>query len=76
MKVLIQGEVQTRDLPTFPETGFVRIKQILGVIPIAEPTWWKWVRIGKAPRGYKFGPNITAWRVEDIRALIAKLGER
>ena len=57
-----------------PETGFLRIKDVLRFIPIAEPTWWKWVRTGKAPKGIKFGPNITAWRAEDVREFIKQLG--
>jgi len=55
----------------FPETGFVRLPQVLSVIPVSRPTWWAWIKAGKAPSGTKLSPRITAWRVEDIRALIA-----
>ncbi len=75
VKVLIQPEVQTRALPAFPETGFVRLRQILGVIPVCPTTWWKMCREGKAPKGTKLGRNITVWKAEDIRALIAQLAE-
>jgi prophage regulatory protein len=53
-----------------PQTGFVRLPQVLSVIPVSRSTWWAWVKSGKAPAGRKLGPRITAWRVEDIRALI------
>lgn len=53
-----------------PADGFVRLPQILAVIPISRSTWWAWVKSGKAPAAKKLGPRITAWRVEDIRALI------
>jgi len=56
-----------------PEEGFVRLKQFVGrdkPIPISTSTWWEWVKAGKAPKPIKLGPNMTAWRVEDIRALI------
>jgi prophage regulatory protein len=31
-----------------------------------------WVKDGRFPKPVKLGPRITAWRVEDIRELIAK----
>ncbi|HXD35423.1 MAG TPA: AlpA family phage regulatory protein, partial [Rhodanobacter sp.] len=33
-------------------------------------TWWNGVRSGRFPKPVKLGPRTTAWRVEDIRALI------
>lgn len=41
-----------------------------GVVPFSRSTWWKGVRAGRYPAPVKLGPNITAWKVEDIRALI------
>jgi hypothetical protein len=62
-----------------PETGFLRLRQILGdpkagippIIPVKKTTWWEGVRSGRFPKPVKLGPRVTAWRVEDIRALIA-----
>lgn len=56
---------------SLPETGYVRLPAILRVFPVSRSTWWQWVKDGKAPAGTKLGPRITAWRVEDIHALIA-----
>jgi predicted DNA-binding transcriptional regulator AlpA len=68
----------------FPVSGFVRLPQIVGdpkanppipaLIPIGRSTWWQWVQQGKAPAPVKLGPRTTAWRAEDILALVAKLG--
>lgn len=56
---------------TFPDTGFVRVSDILKVIPVSKSTWWNGVRAGRYPQPTRaFGERITAWRVEDIRALI------
>lgn len=65
---------------SLPQTGFLRIKQILGdnnqsppvlpIIPVSKSTWWAGVKEGRYPQPVKLGPKITAWRVEDIRALI------
>ena len=55
------------------ETGFVRLSSILaprGPIPVSKSTWWAGVKSGRYPKPLKLGPRITAWRVEDIRALI------
>lgn len=55
----------------FPETGFVRLAQILKVLPISKSTWWAGIAGGRFPRPVKLGPKTTVWKVEDIRALIA-----
>jgi prophage regulatory protein len=57
-----------------PPTGFVRLPGILapnGPIPVSRSTWWAGIKDGRYPKPVKLGPRITAWRVEDIRVLIA-----
>ena len=56
-----------------PETGFVRLPHILSIIPIGKSTWWAKVKSGEFPQSVKIGSRSTAWRVEDIRALIERL---
>jgi prophage regulatory protein len=56
-----------------PPTGFVRLTSVLaplGPIPVSRSTWWAGIKDGRYPKPVKLGPRITAWRVEDIRALI------
>lgn len=65
-----------------PETGFLRLPQIVGdpqadppipaLIPVSKSTWWLGVKTGRFPRPVKLGPKTTAWRVEEIRELIAQ----
>jgi prophage regulatory protein len=65
-----------------PDTGFLRLKQIVGdkkanppiapIIPVGRSTWLEGCRTGRYPKPVKLGPKTTAWRVEDIRALIAQ----
>ncbi len=60
-----------------PSTGFVRLSAILapiGPIPVGRSTWWAGVKDGRFPKPVKLGARITAWRVEDIRALIQNGG--
>ncbi len=66
-----------------PESGFLRLPQIIGnrravppvppIIPVCKSTWWNGVQSGRFPQPVKLGPRTTAWRVEDIRALIEQL---
>lgn len=58
---------------TLPETGYLRVSQIIRLIPIGKSSWWKGVRAGRYPQPVKLGPKTTAWRVEDVRALIEQL---
>lgn len=67
-----------------PQTGYLRLTQIIGnptakppipaVIPVGKSTWWQGVKDGRFPKPVKLGPRTTAWRVEDIRALIENMG--
>lgn len=72
-------QVQPTPLPL---TGYLRLSQIVGnakadppipaIYPIGRSSWWEGVRTGRFPKAYKLGPRTTAWRVEDIRALIER----
>lgn len=53
-----------------PETGFLRINQVLELYPVGKSTWWAGVKSGKYPASVKIGARATAWRIEDIKALI------
>jgi len=57
--------------PALPETGFLRLPQVLALIPISRSAWWAGIREGKFPKGIKLGAKTTVWRAEAIRALIA-----
>lgn len=57
-----------------PETGFVRLPAILAVFPVSRSTFWAGVKSGRFPKPVKLGERTTAWKVEDIRALLASYG--
>ncbi|PPD49119.1 MAG: AlpA family transcriptional regulator [Methylobacter sp.] len=69
-------------LNQLPQTGFVRIWQIVGnkktntpaILPIGRTSFLMGVKSGKYPKPVKLGERTTAWRVSDIRDLIEKLG--
>ena len=63
-----------------PETGYLRLKQIIGdkkskppipaLIPVSKSTWWAGVRSGRFPQPVRLTKRCTMWRVEDILAWI------
>jgi prophage regulatory protein len=85
-----------------PETGYVRLAQIIGqlavspeqaetnrirgkgprtpragipaIVPFSKSKLWADVKACKFPAPVKLGPRTTAWRIEDIRAYVAKAG--
>lgn len=59
----------------FPETGFVRLPEVLSVIPLGKTSWWEGVKSGRFPKPVKLSSRCTAWKAEDIRDLIKRLSE-
>lgn len=55
--------------------GFLRLPQILKLIPVSKSTWWAGVKTGRFPQPVKLGERITAWRAEDIRSLIEQFSK-
>lgn len=66
-----------------PETGFLRLRDIIGrpatkkspgtpaLVPVSASTWWAGVKSGRYPQPTRaLGQRVTAWRAEDLRALI------
>jgi hypothetical protein len=68
-----------------PETGFLRLSQLLGnpkanppippIIPVKKSYWWAGVKSGRFPKPVKLSPRVTVWRVEDIKQFIAESAE-
>ena len=59
-----------------PQIGFLRLPQVLKLIPVSRATWWNGCRSGRFPKSVKLGPRTTAWRAEDIARLLAELGRQ
>lgn len=76
---------QTAVKNILPETGFVRLSNIIGdtkanppipaIIPVSKSNWWEGVKSGRYPQPIKISARVTVWRVEDIRAFIEKSPE-
>ena len=58
-----------------PDTGFLRLPQVLALIPVSRSSWWLGIRAGRYPVPVKLGARSTAWRAEDIRTLIEQIAK-
>jgi len=65
--------VSTQHRQTLPETGFLRLPQVLQFIPIGRSTWWAGVASGRFPAPIKLGPRTTVWKAQDIIKLLSDI---
>lgn len=62
------------ELIKFPETGFLREKNLYSFVPVSRTTLWQWVREDKFPKPIKLAARTTVWRAEDVRKWIKQQG--
>lgn len=55
---------------------FLRLRQVLQIIPVSRSTWWLWVKQGRAPAPVKLGPRVNAWRADDLAEIANQHSER
>lgn len=60
---------------TIPEIGFVRLSEVLKVIPVSKSSWWAGVKAGKYPKPVKLSVRCTAWPAADICALVKQISD-
>jgi len=58
------------------ENAFLRLPQVLELIPISASGWWAGVKSGRFPKPIKLGPRTTVWRTSDIAALLKELSDK
>lgn len=58
-----------------PEFGFLRLNDVLKIIPVSKSTWYNGMRSGRFPKGIRLSKNIVVWRVEDIKNLVKQIEE-
>lgn len=61
-------------IPTLPQTGFLRLAQVLQFIPVKKTRWYEGVKSGEFPKPIKMG-TASLYRAEEIRALIEQIGK-
>ncbi len=66
--------VKPQPIVALPETGFLRLAQVLSFIPVGATRWYDGVKAGEYPAPVSLGGRAKGYRVADIRALIDRLG--
>lgn len=59
-----------------PDTGFIRLKDILLIYPIGKSTVWAKVKKGEFPKPIRLGPRTVAWEVQEIREFIESISHK
>lgn len=65
--------VRPQPIAALPETGFLRLAQVLSLIPVGATKWYEGVKAGQFPAPVSLGGRAKGYRVADIRALINRL---
>lgn len=55
------------------QPGFLRLEDVLTLIPVSRATWYAMVKAGEAPQQVALFRRAVAWRTQDIRTLIDRL---
>lgn len=58
------------EIQELPQTGLLRIKQVLRFVPVSRSNWWAGVKSGKYPKPMKLSERVTVWKLSDIRDLV------
>lgn len=63
-------------MTNIPKVGFLRLPQVLQLVPISKSAWWEGCKAGRFPKPVKLGPRTTVWRAEEIMDFIDRIGAR
>jgi len=63
------------DLTNLPDTGLLRIKQVLQFIPVSRSAWWSGVKSGRYPKPFKLSSKTTVWKSRDIKSICEGLNK-
>lgn len=53
--------------------GFMRLRDVLQIIPVSRSKWWEGVKAGYYPSAVKLSPRTSAWPKQDIIDLAERL---
>ena len=67
------AEQSETSVPTLTAGGFDRLADVLKLIPVGKSAWYAGIKEGRFPAPVKLNKRASAYRVEDIRALIERL---
>lgn len=66
---------ESGNMAAFQAKGFLRLPQVLALIPISRSAWWAGCKSGRYPKPIKLGLRTTVWKTADILALVESLSK-
>lgn len=58
-----------------PAIGFLRLSQVLRLLPVSKTSWYDGIKAGIYPPPVKIGKRSKAYRAQDIRGLIDQIND-
>ena len=62
------------NLNTLPDYAYLRLQQVLAIIPVSRSAWYLGITTGKYPAPVKLGERTSVYKLADIKKLLADIG--
>jgi prophage regulatory protein len=60
--------------PSGSQDRLIRRDELREIVPVSDPTLWRWERDGKFPKRINLARNLVAWRLSDVNSWLAAQG--
>lgn len=60
----------------YDDIKFMRIGEVLKIIPVGRSTFYRKVKNGEYPKPYKLSDRISAWKYSDIKELAESIKKK
>jgi prophage regulatory protein len=54
-------------------TGYLRLPQVLEILPVSRSTWYRGIKSGRYPKSVKLSTRAVGWKIEDITNCVSEL---
>lgn len=61
--------------PSIQNSGFLRLKQVLQLIPVGKTAWYNGVKEGRFPKPIQLSARTVVYRAQDIADLIDRISQ-
>ncbi len=62
-------------VPSIQNSGFLRLKQVLQLIPVGKTAWYNGVKEGRFPKPIQLSARTAVYRAQDIADLIDRISQ-
>ncbi len=53
--------------------GYLRLPQVLEIIPVSRSTWYRGIKSGRYPKPVKLSVRAVGWKIEAVKNCAAEL---